>query len=29
MSKSNLKDIKEKLLNERALLIEKLKGNDL
>jgi DnaK suppressor protein len=29
MSKSNLKDIKEKLLNERALLIEKLEGNDL
>ena len=29
MSKLNLKDIKEKLLNERALLIEKLKGNDL
>jgi DnaK suppressor protein len=29
MSKLNLKEIKEKLLNERALLIEKLKGNDL
>ena len=29
MSKSNLKDIKEKLLAERELLIEKLKGNDL
>jgi DnaK suppressor protein len=29
MSKSSLKDIKEKLLIERELLIEKLKGNDL
>ncbi len=29
MSKSNLKDIKEKLLAERELLIQKLKGNDL
>ncbi len=29
MSKSNLKDVKEKLLAERELLIEKLKGNDL
>ncbi len=29
MSKSSLKDIKEKLLNERELLIAKLKGNDL
>ncbi len=29
MSKLNLKDIKQKLLNERELLIEKLKGNDL
>lgn len=29
MSKLNLKDIKEKLLIERDLLIEKLKGNDL
>jgi DnaK suppressor protein len=29
MSKLNLKDIKEKLLNERELLIQKLKGNDL
>jgi DnaK suppressor protein len=29
MSKSNLKDIKEKLLAEREQLIEKLKGNDL
>lgn len=29
MSKSNLKGIKEKLLAERDLLIEKLKGNDL
>jgi DnaK suppressor protein len=29
MSKLNLKDIKEKLLAERELLIEKLKGNDL
>jgi DnaK suppressor protein len=29
MSKSNLKDIKEKLLAERGQLIEKLKGNDL
>src|SRR5215218_9898468 len=29
MNKSNLKDIKDKLLAERALLIEKLKGNDL
>lgn len=29
MSKLNLKDIKKKLLDERDLLIEKLKGNDL
>jgi DnaK suppressor protein len=29
MSKSSLKEIKEKLLAERELLIEKLKGNDL
>ena len=29
MSKSNTKDIKQKLLNERELLIQKLKGNDL
>lgn len=29
MSKLNLKEIKEKLLAERDLLIEKLKGNDL
>ena len=29
MSKLNLEDIKEKLLIERDLLIEKLKGNDL
>ncbi|MBX3300358.1 MAG: TraR/DksA family transcriptional regulator [Acidobacteria bacterium] len=29
MSKINLKDIKEKLLAEKALLIDKLKGNDL
>ena len=29
MSKSNLKEIKERLLAERDLLIEKLKGNDL
>ena len=29
MSKSNLKDVKEKLLAERELLIEKLKSNDL
>ncbi len=29
MSKLNLKDIKEKLLAERELLITKLKGNDL
>lgn len=29
MSKSKLKDIKEKLLAERELLIQKLKGNDL
>ncbi|HRI04104.1 MAG TPA: TraR/DksA family transcriptional regulator [Pyrinomonadaceae bacterium] len=29
MSKSNLKEVKEKLLAERELLIEKLKGNDL
>jgi DnaK suppressor protein len=29
MSKSNLKDIKEKLLAERELLIQKLKGSDL
>ena len=29
MSKLNLKDIKQKLIGERELLIEKLKGNDL
>lgn len=29
MSKSNLKEVKEKLVAERELLIEKLKGNDL
>jgi DnaK suppressor protein len=29
MNKANQKEIKTKLLNERALLIEKLKGNDL
>lgn len=29
MSKLNLKDIKEKLIAEREILIEKLKGNDL
>src|SRR5881398_1055833 len=29
MNKSSLKEIKEKLLAERELLIEKLKGNDL
>lgn len=29
MTKMNLKEIKEKLLAERELLIEKLKGNDL
>lgn len=29
MSKSNLKEIKEKLLAERDVLIEKLKSNDL
>ncbi len=29
MNKSSLKEIKEKLLAERDLLIEKLKGNDL
>ncbi len=29
MNKSSLKEIKEKLLNERELLIQKLKGNDL
>ena len=29
MSKSSLKEIKEKLLVERGLLIQKLKGNDL
>ncbi len=29
MNKSKLKDIKEKLLKERELLIQKLKGNDL
>ncbi|CAN5116161.1 hypothetical protein BH20ACI2_BH20ACI2_19320 [soil metagenome] len=29
MSKSKLNDIKEKLLVERELLIQKLKGNDL
>ena len=29
MSKSNLKDIKEKLLAEREVLIQKLKDNDL
>ena len=29
MSKTNLKEIKEKLLTERDLLIQKLKGSDL
>src|SRR5688500_20363048 len=29
MTAANLKKIKERLLNERELLIEKLKGNDL
>ena len=29
MSKLDLKEIREKLLNEREILIEKLKGNDL
>ena len=29
MSKSNYKEIKEKLIAERDILIEKLKGNDL
>ena len=29
MSKLNLKQIKERLVTERGLLIEKLKGNDL
>ena len=29
MNKSSLNEIKEKLLNERELLVEKLKGNDL
>jgi DnaK suppressor protein len=29
MSKLNLKDIKKRLTDERTLLIEKLKGNDL
>ncbi len=29
MSKLNLKEIKKKLLEERELLIDKLKGNDL
>ena len=29
MSKLNLKDIKQKLIGEREILIEKLKGNDL
>lgn len=29
MSKLNLKDIKKRLTDERMLLIEKLKGNDL
>ena len=29
LNKTALKEIKEKLLRERALLIEKLKGNDL
>jgi DnaK suppressor protein len=29
MTKTTLKQIKERLLNERALLIEKLNGNDL
>ena len=29
MNKSTLKEIKEKLRNERGLLIEKLNGNDL
>src|SRR5438477_12274388 len=29
MTKTQLKEVKEKLLRERALLIEKLNGNDL
>ena len=29
MSKLNLKDLKKRLTDERSLLIEKLKGNDL
>lgn len=29
MNKANLKEIRGKLLNERELLIQKLKGNDL
>jgi len=29
MSKSNLEEVKDKLLAERELLIQKLKGNDL
>lgn len=29
MTAANLKKIKERLLNERELLVEKLKGNDL
>lgn len=29
MSKSNLEEVKEKLLAEREILIQKLKGNDL
>src|SRR5688500_4747816 len=29
MSKSNLKDVKERLLAERELLVQKLKGSDL
>jgi len=29
MTKLNTKDIKQKLLNEREVLIQKLKGNDL
>jgi len=29
MSKLNLKDIKEKLMKERELLVQKLQGNDL
>ncbi|HEV7699877.1 MAG TPA: TraR/DksA family transcriptional regulator [Pyrinomonadaceae bacterium] len=29
MTKANLKDLKEKLIKERELLIQKLKGNDL